>query len=53
MERWKTVDNKDKLYNETLDFVLRQSLKDGEIETELNDGWLFFRNCLGTLTKSN
>ncbi|KAF6065021.1 hypothetical protein FOB64_004795 [Candida albicans] len=49
----KTVDNKDKLYNETLDFVLRQSLKDGEIETELNDGWSFFRNCLGTLTKSN
>ena len=47
MERWKTVDNKDKLYNETLDFVLRQSLKDGEIETDIERWVAVLQKLLG------
>lgn len=43
----KTVDNKDKLYNETLDFVLRQSLKDGEIETDIERWVAVLQKLLG------
>ncbi|KAL6452464.1 FAB1 1-phosphatidylinositol 3-phosphate 5-kinase FAB1 [Candida maltosa Xu316] len=42
LNSWKDdaiIDNKDKLYKDTLDFVLRQSLKDCEIEEDL-DQWM-------------